>query len=83
MGLRYDECFECHIEIVPRYGFVPICERCALACHQRYLDHIAWTKRLSAMGAMPGYRTKRAARLKAMREMGVAAVNDNGRAFGR
>jgi len=78
-----NECFKCKTAIPPRPGYVPWCQACALEYFEEMRQRKAWSKRLSAMGAHPGRRTKRAERLRAIRESGVAAANDNGRAFGR
>lgn len=66
---------------MPRAGVVPMCEACVIAHLEDVRLRAAWKKRLSAMGAYPGRKTKRAARLEAVRKTGVVA-NDNGRKFG-
>jgi hypothetical protein len=76
-----DECFQCGVPIVPRAGVVSMCEACVIAHLEDVRLRAAWKKRLSAMGAYPGRKTKRAARLEAVRKTGVVA-NDNGRKFG-
>ena len=81
--LAADKCFECGTAIPPRYGYVPMCVPCAIASHQSYLQYLAWSRRLSAMGAKPGRRTKRFALLQAAYDCSTRLVsNDNGRKFG-
>ncbi len=77
-----DQCYSCGTEIPPRPGYVPWCRACALASFEQMRQRAAWSKRLSAMGAHPGRRTKRAERLRALAESGAVTANDNGRAFG-
>lgn len=77
-----DRCYNCGIPIPPRPGYVPGCADCLMESHRRYLALVAADKRLSAMGAKPGKKTLRAARLRAIREMGVKDANDNGVRFG-
>jgi hypothetical protein len=77
-----DKCFQCGAAIPLRYGYVPMCQPCMreylIDCEKRR----AWDKRLSAMGARPGKKTHRAARLEAVRSMRKPTANDNGTKFG-
>ena len=77
-----DKCYRCGTPIVPRYGYVPSCVPCARAELENTRLRIIWSKKLSAMGAQPGKRTKRAERLRAVRQLGAVVANDNGRSFG-
>jgi hypothetical protein len=71
-----DRCFQCGKWILPRYGYVPMCALCNLAHVVEISQRDAWKRRLTAMGAAPGRRTKRAARMRAIAGRAVPA-NDN------
>jgi hypothetical protein len=75
-------CFICKTTISPRPGFVPWCHACGLAELEKIRQRAIWNRRLSAMGAKPGAKTKRAERLAAIRETRAPAANDNARPFG-
>jgi hypothetical protein len=79
MGWGEDECLECKAPIPPRDDILPLCAPCARRTIENIRQRRLWTKRLSAMGAFPGAKTKRAERLRALGKMGVRATNDNGR----
>ena len=74
-----DECLECKAPIPPRDDIVPLCVPCARRTIENIRQGQLWVRRLKAMGVFPGAKTKRAERLRAVREMGVPAGNDNGR----
>jgi hypothetical protein len=82
MRERQDRCFQCQAEIPLRYGYVPICQPCLQAYDIQCAKRRVLLKKLSKMGAAPGKRTKRYARLKAVQDLRIPPENDNGLPFG-
>ena len=78
-----DKCFECGAEIPLRPGYVPMCQPCANAYVAEIREREARRRELSRMGAIPGPKTKRAARLRAIQSLRLPPANDNGTPFGR
>jgi hypothetical protein len=81
MILVDDHCFECGTAVKRYVDCIPMCVPCYNAWVLDMRDLRAWSKRVSAMGAHPDRRTKRAERLRRVRELGAVTANDNGRAF--